>query len=241
MLERNGKREKVGFVYDLRVAPPFRRKGIASSLGRHLIREYFEPLSVKHYIATMKVGNRPASRALRRVLGITHKYPFSYLTIPTGVRVEKVDHPGLDSHFKVSGFGLEGCNQWIYRHPEGNPALFRTDMIYRVRVITISPWLDFGMRALEVFKGADWKLPGLGEDVSFATAFDLHPEKLLLLNELLEHLQQRGIQFLAVCCLKGDCYYRNLRALAINSMDYRILGNLPLQPSDSLTIDVRCL
>ena len=35
-LDWNGKRERVGFVYDLRVTPSFRRKGIAKSLGRYL-------------------------------------------------------------------------------------------------------------------------------------------------------------------------------------------------------------
>ena len=46
----NGKRERVGFVYDLRVAPHFRRKGIARSLGRYLKQEYFASLGVEHNI-----------------------------------------------------------------------------------------------------------------------------------------------------------------------------------------------
>lgn len=243
ILEWNGKDERVGFVYDLRVAPRFRRKGIANSLGRYLTREYFKSLGIKRHVTTVKASNRPAAKALQSALGITHHYPFSYLTIPTGMRITKITHPSSDSRFRVSGFEVPEsvAVEWVYRHPDGNPALFRTDLAYRVRAISIAPWLNFGMRTLERFKGADWKLPRLGEEVRFAIAFDLCTENFHLLNDLFEHLQQLGIQYFVVCCLRGDYYYRNLRRLAINSLGYRVLANFPLQPSDSLTLDVRCL
>lgn len=243
ILEWNEKCERVGFVYDLRVAPPFRRKGIAKSLGRHLVREYFKSQGIKRHVTTIKVSNEAAAKALQSALDITHYYPFSYLTIPTGMRVRKVTHPVSESRFRITGFEVPEpvALGWVYRHPKGNPALFRTDLAYRVRAISIAPWLNFGMRTLELFKATNWKLPRLGEEVRFATAFDLHPEDFHLLNDLFEYLQQLGIQYLVVCCLKGDYYYRNLRRLAINSLGYRVLGNFPLQPSDSLTVDVRCL
>ncbi len=240
-LEWNGKRERVGFAYDLRVAPPFRRKGIATFLGRYLTQEYFKSLGVNRHITTIKASNWPAARVARSTLGITHYYPFSYLTIPTGMRIRKTTRPGSGLRFRISGFGVPETVEWVYRHPNGNPALFRTDLTYRVRAIHIAPWLNFGMRTLELFKGADWKLPRLGKEVRFATAFDLGPENLQFLNDLLDHLQKLGIQYLVVCCLKGDYCHRNLRRLAVNSLDYRILVNFPLKPSDSLTLDVRCL
>lgn len=240
-LERNGSRERVGYVYDLRVAPGFRRQGIARALGNQLTREYFPSLSIDRYVSTVKAGNRPAIRALQRALGTGCDYPFVYLTIPTGMRIAWSNGPGSDSSFGVSVFGMRGLAEWVYRHPEGGPALFRTDRAYRVRPVSISPWLNVAMRALETFKGPAWKLPRLGEEVRFATAFDLRPDNLCLLDDLLEYLQRRGVQYLMVCCLKDDRYYRDLRRCAVNSMGYRVLGSLPLRPSDSLTLDVRCL
>lgn len=240
-LNWNEKRERVGFVYDLRVAPAFRRKGIAKSLGRYLTQKYFNSLGIKHRVTTIKESNRPAARALQSALGVMHYYPFSYLTIPTGMRIKKATRPGSDSRFRISGFGVTGPSGWVYRHPEGSPALFRTDLAYRIRAISIAPWLNVGMRALELFRGGDWRLPRLGQEVRFATAFDLSAEDLHRLNDMFGHLQQLGIGYLVVCCLKGDYYYRNLHHLAINALDYRILGDLPLNPSDSLALDVRCL
>ena len=90
-------------------------------------------------------------------------------------------------------------------------------------------------------KRTELKLPRPGEEIRFATAFDLNPESFQFFDKLLEHLQQSGNQYLAVCCRKGDYYHRNLRSLAINSVGYQVLANFPLQVSDSLTLDVRCL
>ena len=86
LLERNGIPERVGYLYDLRVARDYRRIGIARSLGAHLLREYFPSLAVDRCISTVKAENQPAIRALRRIVKTGCHYPFTYLTIPTGIR-----------------------------------------------------------------------------------------------------------------------------------------------------------
>ena len=53
ILEWNGQRERVGFVYDLRVAPAFRRHGIAKTLGKYLSQEYFVSLGIERLVMTM--------------------------------------------------------------------------------------------------------------------------------------------------------------------------------------------
>lgn len=241
MLECNGSLDRVGYVYDVRVAVPFRRKGIAQSLIQYVTREYFGSLGIERYITTIKASNRPAAKAVLSALGVSYHYPFSYLIIPTSMRLREDIKPGSQSRFRVSEFGMAESAEWVYRHPEGGPACFRTDLTYRVKAVSVAPWLNFAMQTLRLLKGAEWKLPRLGEEVRFATAFDLSPENFRLLNDLFEYLEKSSIQYLAVCCRKGDHYYRNLRSSAINSTEYRVLANFPLQDADSLTLDVRCL
>lgn len=241
MLGHNGSLRRVGYVYDARVAAPFRRKGIARSLTQYVTREYFGSLGIEEFITTIKASNRPAAMAALNAFGFTYHYPFKYLIIPTSMRLREDPKPASQSRFRVSGFGKAESAEWVYRHPKGELAYFRTDLMYRVKPVSIAPWLNLAMRILKLFKGTNWKLPGLGEEVCFATAFDLTPENFRLLNDLFEHLQKSSIQYLAVCCRKGDPYHQNLRSLAVNSMEYRVLANFPLRASDSLTLDVRCL
>ena len=241
MMECNGSLDRVGYVYDLRVAAPFRRNGIARSLTQYVAREYFGSLGIERHITTMKASNRPAAKVALSGRGVSYHYPFSYLMIPTSVRLREVIKPGSQPRFRVAGFGIVEAADWIYRHPEGGPACFRTDRTYRIKPVSVAPWLNFAMRTLRLLKGANWKLPGLGEEVRFATAFDLRPENFRWLNDVFEYLEKSSIQYLAVCCRKGDHYYRNLRSSAINSTEYRVLANFPLRDADSLTLDVRCL
>ena len=86
-IDHNGSQMPVGFCYDLRIKPEFRRRGYAKMMGDHVIKHFFEPRAVDRYFLTMKKTNTAVLRSAQSVLDLAHTYPFCYLTLPTSAHV----------------------------------------------------------------------------------------------------------------------------------------------------------
>ena len=84
----NGQLLDAGFVYDAKVHPSHRNKGVGRLMAKHH-KEWFSTEGLKNNFTTLKLSNAPVIQLSAKAIGNIWLYDFVYLTIPTAVRVEK--------------------------------------------------------------------------------------------------------------------------------------------------------
>ncbi len=241
-MEHNSNRIPVGFCYDLRIRPEFRRRGYAKMMGAHVIRHFFEPRGVDRYFLTMKKTNTAVLRSAQSVLNLAYTYPFRYLTLPTSAQIRRRTTGSTSNPpFTVLVSRPDGIPDGWYGSLDGTAGLFQTHRMYRIKVVHVSRPVKIGIRVAEWFKGATGALPRQDEVMSFTTLCHSHVPSSQTVNRALRESREAGVGYLIVVCQKHDPVHRMLKPLAINALDYLVVSNFPMQPDDGVGIDVRCL
>ncbi len=241
-MEHNGRRIPVGFCYDLRIRPEFRRRGYAKRMGSHVIEQFFEPRGVDRYFLTMKKTNTAVLRSAQSVLDLAYTYPFRYLTLPTSVHIRRpTAGRAVDPRFSVLVSHPDSIPDGWYRTLDGSTGLFQTHRMYRIKVVHVSPVVKVGLRVAEWIKGTAGALPREDEVMSFATLCQWKVPSWETVNRALQESHEAGAGYLIAVCQKRDPVHRMLKSRAINALDYLIVSNFPMHPSDRVGLDIRCL
>jgi GNAT superfamily N-acetyltransferase len=238
---QNGDEIQVGVCYDVRVKPEFRGHGLTKKMGQFAVRHFYEPNHADYLFMTLKSGNEAVLKSAK-ILGLAlYQYSFVYLTIPTGKRVDlkKSSSNWQRFHVRIAS-DLQGLEHYYEIFGDGL-GIWNTHLMYRLRIKKIHPLLKWGLRTLNFFRKEAARFPLEGEDLSFASLFGCTPENAHRIDEVLQYLQNKGVNYLSVCCSKGDFLYTLLKPLAINEYSYTLLSTFPTSPEDDIVVDVRCL
>jgi len=74
-----------------------------------------------------------------------------------------------------------------------------------------------------------------------AALFRFSEAQPVQLDSYLPALAQQGIDYLLVCCRRGDRLYQQLQPSSIYTYDYYLIGNHDFSQNQAITLDVRCL
>lgn len=232
-----------GFGYDLKVAHEFRRLGLAKTFGIYLVEKYLNTKNIWEYFITAKTKNIGAAKAVWGVKRDWSEYNFVYLTIPTHKRINKIKLSGSAKPLKFTVRLFAQPDQYpdyFYHSPSGL-GVWKTYKTYQIKISHMHPLVGGGISLLNLLFSKKNRKPTKDQVLKFATVFDLHPENLPHINEVLEDLEKREIQYLNVCCLQNDPVYQNLNSLSINVLKYSLLNTFSVKNGDNISVDVRCL
>jgi GNAT superfamily N-acetyltransferase len=236
----NGRSLTVGHVFDVKVSPRFRNRGIAKAMLRHIRDHFFYPNGVTDLIATTSAANNIMTRN-GLWGGPIYQYAFVYLTVPACRRLvhfsKGTTPPRLQIHL---GGDKQQLSEYVERYT-GHLGLWKTFATYRMKLNKVHPLLRWGAIARNVLRLDRKPVPDSGDVLSFGTLFDLSSTNLTMTNEALSDLEDMNADFLWVCCTHRDWVYRLIKPLAIQTQPYLLLATFPLKLSDRLSIDVRCL
>ena len=231
--------EKAGLLFDLKVAPAHRRRGVAQQLLLHLREQFFQPEQVSHFFTTAKATNTTVRRLEWIAKRPIYSTPFVYLTVPTYARLPKRKLSAEPPDFRVglfdrvaTGAGYEAIAGW---------GVWRTHAMYQIRIRQMRWWLRAAIALANRLRTANRRLPEQGDLIRFATLFDTTNGDPGSLHAVLQQLADAGTHYLSVCCRSGDERYRYFHRRAIFTYDYLLLTTLPVDTETKITIDVRCL
>lgn len=240
-LKLNNEERYTGFGFDAKVDPSWRNRGIGKKLALRLYEKYFSHHSLQGSFMTAKLQNAAVHKMVKGAIQKTHIYPFVYLTIPVYASIKKTGIIG-PQNFSVSLLRKESTTPRSYTDFETGLGCFYTNQFYSVRVNKISFLYKSSISLLKIIQPSRYKyLPGEGANLFFATLYNHNIENIGQLNEVLHHLQIKGIQYLQVCCQEKDAIYNYLKKYAVNSYPYCIRADFEINESDKIALDVRCL
>ena len=239
-LIQNGVRLNVGYCYDVRVSKNARGLGLTKKMGHFAYQNFWTPNGVKEVFLTMKSSNSAVYKSAK-ILGLNLcKYPFKYLTIPTNVQIKdqiSFNHNGLLNVFAPN---KNHSDEYMFSLENGIK-IWKTFEFYNIKINKIHPIIKYTIRILNVFRKKGFHFPVEGDELSFATLiFDNH-YSLNKLNSALFFLKERDIQYLSIVCSSNTELYRQLKKFAMNSYSYDLLSTFETNPTDYISIDVRCL
>jgi hypothetical protein len=238
--ERNGERENVGIGYDLKVAKKFRRQGLSKQFGSHLVNQYFLSEGIKDFFITLKTNNVQVAKAAYVIERKWHYYDFIYLTIPTYKRIKEQSEYSDNQLFKLGLFSdKEDLNKYFSRLDNGL-GIWNTDLMYSIKLRKLHSLMKVFQKVGNIFSSKEKQIPGEGEILKFATLFDYNFDNFYAINEVLAKLQKANIQYLNVCCRKGDFVWDVLKPLAMNAYPYTALSTFNTNSTDKIKFDVRC-
>lgn len=237
----NGQIHSGGFGYDLRVRKAWRRMGLATEFGRQLVDDYFRPNQTSIYFTTSKKDNVAVYKAALGQQQDWADIPYSYLTIPTGTRFRSMKRSVERTRCSVSLLSNQGKLTKYYTRTQEGIGLWFTNHVYSLQIVRIHPAVRIWARARNLARGSGVVLPGTGEELKFATAFDLTPTNLGAFPQAMEYLARQGVHFCNVICGEGDFKYRALKKYAINTYEYILINSSGYTRDDTLKMDVRCL
>ena len=243
-IECNNNLLKVGIGYDLKVFPEFRKLGLAKTFGSQLVYNYFLPSGSDDFFVTMKTKNIAVAKACYSINRKWYHYEFIYLTIPTWRRIkQKVNYmePSSQLKFKTKLFPSEKDLTTYFSKTKSGLGIWNTHKMYQIKLRKLNPILKLGQALSNLFLPKHRHTPSEGDLLKFATLFDFDESNFYELNEVLEQLQEDGIQYLNVCCQKGDFVWQTLKPIAINAYPYSLVGTFKTTPTDEIAIDVRSL
>ena len=233
---------EAGFGLDTKVHPAWRSKGVGRKLAKYLYQEFFKPQGLIRNFMTAKLSNAPVLKLVSHAVAATWMYDFVYLTIPATNRVKLTTTRSTVQQFGVTLFNREDLSSTYYTQFENGLGYFHTFKMYRLRIKKIRWLYKRGMAMLKRIRPARYSsLPAENDILSFATLYDHTPERIAGINEILEHLEARGIQHLLVCCRKNDYIYSVLKNQSIHTYSYCLVSDFMISDDDKITIDVRCL
>jgi hypothetical protein len=232
-----------GIGFDVKVNPNYRNKGIAKMLAKHTYKNFFKPEGLIKNFITLKKNNRSVIQLVFKVNKKIHLNEFIYLSIPTKSRVVfPATLNGNQQHFFVELFNKEDVNLSYYKILPSGLGYFNTHKMYQLEVFKISWIYKLGLAILrKIQPKKSIYLPNEGEIITFATLFNHTQKNIIYVNDLLSELESSGINYLMVCCKKNDAIFNALKSSAINCMEYYMLCDFPVNKTDEVTIDVRCL
>ena len=232
---------KVGVGYDLKVAPRFRKQGLSKQFGKYLVEEYLRPEGIKDFMLTMKTNNLPVAKSTFIIKQKWYHYEFIYLTIPTWQRLKKNKHALDKQKLKTRLFeNNETIANYFSTTSEGL-GIWKTCNMYKIKLSKLHPLIKVGQKLGAVFSPRLRRSPQEGDLLQFATLFNYDYSNFHQLNTVLEQLQEENIQYLNVCCQKGDFVWKALKSLAINAFPYTLMSTFETSPENKIELDVRCL
>ena len=231
----------VGFGYDLKVAPPYQNKGIAKEFAKYLIDVYLAENGISEYFTTFKSSNETMTRVVHFISRKWHAYNFIYLTVPTFKRVKYSNLELSDQLLSIEMFGdSEKLKNYIIE-TENGMKIWKTYSTYQLKIQDMAWFLNMGIKSVNMFKPKTKRIPAKGDVLKFATLYDFNNSNIGSVNQALEVLQKRNIQYLNVCCTKDDFAYKLFNPIAINTMPYSLLNTFGVTNGQKLSLDVRCL
>lgn len=231
----------VGFGYDLRVSKKWRHKGLARVFEGHMIKHFMAPLGINKFCATSKKVNTAVHKATRAIKYDWGKTEFLYLTIPTVLKIKKINSSERPTRFSASIFNKTDSLKSLYTQRESGLGVFHTHKMYCLKVRQVSPIIKFGLQIRNTFNPTPFIIPSSGDVLKFASLFDITRENISDIPEVLKELNDQGIQFCNVVCSENDFIHSALHKHAINSYKYYLIHSFHISEQDEIIIDVRCL
>ncbi|GAB3955497.1 hypothetical protein GCM10028805_43220 [Spirosoma harenae] len=238
----NGEPRQIGFHYDARTHPDFRNRGLQGLLTRRLLTEFSQPTGLTQTIVTFKANNL-ATLLLGKKEGGKSLYNFTYLTVPTR---SKISSPAVDQLRNAPFFstdllsGQEKLREYYTRYI-GTLGVWHLEKVYQLRVVHLASWLRIVKKFVSGFGQQHTRIPSEGQTLRMRLLMGFQAEHATVLNDLLADMAQQGIDYLLVATHPNDGLYHWLRPYAIDTTNYSLLADFAVQPTDQLTLDVRCL
>ena len=238
----NGCGYDAGFMYDVKVHPAYRKKGVGLSIAKHIYQNFFRKQGFEKNFTTLKLTNTPVYKISARIASRFCLYDFAYLTLPTHIRVTEPFQKKNKPVFGVTLFDADNVPPGFSTTLPCGLSVFHTFLSYRLKIEKISFLNRYALRLLKKIQPSKYALlPGEQEVMEFVTLFDHTEDNIGQINEVLSHLRNENKKFLLVCCRKGDSIYQYLKKYSINTYGYCMATDFPLSGADAVTIDVRCL
>lgn len=240
-LIHNGVMHWAGYGFDVKVSPTHRGRKIAQRLARHIVENFFLNHDLTRQFITLKKSNHPVVALTANVIKKMSLVEFVYLTIPTASQLGP--HKGFrnDQKFSVSLLSGQELLRDHYVIAEKNLSYWLLDKTYKLRIEKIHPIVKVLMALYSKVSRLAKYVPREGSTISSAILFNHNATNMDKLNNVLGQLVERQIDYLLVCCRRGDDVYRWLSHYSINTYGYYLLFNYEVKKQDSITIDVRCL
>lgn len=235
----NGHEFKAGFGLDLLVAPSWQNKGVGTLLSNFLVRNFFHQHNLTKNFITLKASQHPGIKTGATSDNSFNCMDFTCLVIPTKARATGSLAIEKDISFSTDLLEEHG------RHPEliscftGGLCAWHTHKINKLRIRNIHPLARLSTAIMSLLTGK--KYPSEGEEIKTAIIFNLNSENIRHINEALEYLDKNGVNYLNVVCRKNDHVYARLKTYSIFDHDHYLVADFPIQPTDNITIDVRCI
>lgn len=231
---------QAGFGYDLKVEPAHRKKGLAKRFGKILVDGYLINNDISNYFITLKTGNEGAAKAVYAIPKQWYTYNFSYLTIPTFKRIKSLSTANRNQFLSTELLSRPTNADEYIIETESGLCIWKTYKTYQLKIKDMPFFMNIGAKLANLILSKEKKMPNKGDVLKFATLFNYNPENIGNINEVLEMLQNRNIQYLNVCCTEEDLTYELLSPYAMNSLPYTMLNTFEVQNGYHLTLDVRC-
>lgn len=239
----NGSHFNAGIAYDVKVSEAYRNNGIARKFAKPMYKQFFIPEGLTRNFTTLKRTNIPVVRLLTRAVSNIYIYDFVYLTIPCHTKTNTVlGDKGDKQLFSVTLFEEDEPDPSFYSITKSGLGYFNTYKVYQLHITSITKLYRFGLWFLKKIIPSKYALlPSVGDTLEFATLFNHTPENIIHISEVLEELQQKGVDYLLVCCRREDSLYHSLKKISVNTYGYYLISDFKLTKKDAVTIDVRCL
>lgn len=236
----NSEKMEAAFGFDVKVDQQYRGKGIGKWLSMQGLDLALKRFNTPKVFITMKVSNFAVQKIVQYHAKGNYMFPFVYLTIPSSQRLNKTKS-GKPSQFKVTYTGADDMEGGLSRFYSPETGYFRTYHMYALSVEKIHPMIHIGYRLLQIIGPAKYKyLPTIGKQFKTCTAFGIEPTNIMIINDMLRDLQAEEVDFLMVCCRKGDEIYNSLKSISIDETRYLVGANFPIHENDTISMDVRC-
>jgi len=231
---------QAGFGYDLKVDPAHRKQGLAKKFAK-ILDGYLINNDISNYFITLKTGNEGAAKAAYAIPKQWYTYNFLYLTIPTFKRIKSLTTANRNQYLSTELLSRPAnANEYIIETKSGL-GIYKTYKTYELKIQDMPFFMNLGIKLANLIGSKEKKMPHKGHVLKFATLFNYNPKNIENINEALEILHNKNIQYLNVCCTKKDLTYELLKPYAMNSLPYTMLNTFEVQNGQHLTLDVRCL
>jgi len=232
---------QAGFGYDLKVEPTHRKKGLAKKFGKLLVDEYLIDNGISNYFITLKTGNEGAAKAVFIIPKQWYTYNFLYLTIPTSKQIKPQTKFNRNQFLSTELLSRPTNAEEYIIETKSGLGIWKTYNTYQLKIQDMPFFMNIGAKLANLIVSKEKKIPNKGDVLKFATLFNFNPQNIENINEALEILQNKNIQYLNVCCTEEDAAFQLLKPYAMNSLPYTMLNTFGVKNGHRLTLDVRCL
>lgn len=239
-LEINGTHVHSAFGFDVKVSQSHRGEGIGKWLSKKAVWLAKKRFQCENAFVTLKVSNFAVQKIVQYHSGGNFLYPFVYLTVPSSSRLKK-QKIGKPIRFRTTVNEKDNVAPQLLNYLDQNLGYFRTYLMYTLSIEKINRFMNVGYEILRKFGPDKFKyLPIQGKVFKTCTAFGLESGNLSRVNDILEQLEKEGVDYLMICCQRGDEIYNSVKPIAIDETRYVLGANFPLKKEDDIKIDVRC-